>query len=116
MGAYAIDDGTRSGGFNLLVGMSLISPIDPKGSESPVYILGIESSCDDTSAAVLKDGMLLSNVTASQAVHEAYGGVVPELASRLISRMLFLSCMKPLSGQAFQRDSCLRWPLREVLA
>ena len=49
---------------------------------SPIYILGIESSCDDTSAAVLKDGVLLSNVTASQAVHEAYGGVVPELASR----------------------------------
>jgi N6-L-threonylcarbamoyladenine synthase len=47
-----------------------------------IYILGIESSCDDTSAAVLKDGILLSNVTASQAVHEAYGGVVPELASR----------------------------------
>ena len=45
-------------------------------------ILGIESSCDDTSAAVIKDGVLLSNVTASQAVHEAYGGVVPELASR----------------------------------
>lgn len=47
-----------------------------------IYILGIESSCDDTSAAVIKDGVLLSNVTASQAVHEAYGGVVPELASR----------------------------------
>ena len=47
-----------------------------------IYILGIESSCDDTSAAVLKNGILLSNVTASQAVHEAYGGVVPELASR----------------------------------
>lgn len=46
------------------------------------YILGIESSCDDTSAAVLRNGILLSNVTASQAVHEAYGGVVPELASR----------------------------------
>ena len=45
-------------------------------------ILGIESSCDDTSAAVIKDGYLLSNVIASQAVHEAYGGVVPELASR----------------------------------
>lgn len=45
-------------------------------------ILGIESSCDDTSAAVIKDGYLLSNVVASQAVHEAYGGVVPELASR----------------------------------
>lgn len=47
-----------------------------------IYILAIESSCDDTSAAVLRDGVLLSNVTASQAVHEAYGGVVPELASR----------------------------------
>lgn len=46
------------------------------------YILGIESSCDDTSAAVIRDGILLSNVTASQAVHEEYGGVVPELASR----------------------------------
>ncbi len=45
-------------------------------------ILGIESSCDDTSAAVIKDGMLLSNVIAGQKVHEAYGGVVPELASR----------------------------------
>lgn len=47
-----------------------------------IYILGIESSCDDTSAAVLKNGVLLSNVTASQEVHKAYGGVVPELASR----------------------------------
>ncbi len=46
------------------------------------YILGIESSCDDTSAAVLKDTVLLSNVMASQDVHRAYGGVVPELASR----------------------------------
>lgn len=47
-----------------------------------VTILGIESSCDDTSAAVIRDGMLLSNVIASQSVHEEYGGVVPELASR----------------------------------
>lgn len=45
-------------------------------------ILGIESSCDDTSAAVIRDGILLSNVIASQSVHEAFGGVVPELASR----------------------------------
>ena len=45
-------------------------------------ILGIESSCDDTSAAVLVGHKLLSNVIASQAVHTAYGGVVPELASR----------------------------------
>lgn len=47
-----------------------------------VTILGIESSCDDTSAAVVRDGVLASNVIASQSVHEEYGGVVPELASR----------------------------------
>jgi len=46
------------------------------------YILGIESSCDDTSAAVLRDTLLLSNVMASQEVHGKYWGVVPELASR----------------------------------
>ena len=45
-------------------------------------ILGIESSCDDTSAAVIRDGWLLSNVIASQDVDRAFGGVVPELASR----------------------------------
>lgn len=45
-------------------------------------ILGIESSCDDTSAAIISDGLLLSNVIASQSVHEEYGGVVPELAAR----------------------------------
>ena len=45
-------------------------------------ILGIESSCDDTSAAVITDGILRSNVIASQKVHEQFGGVVPELASR----------------------------------
>ncbi|MCH5229906.1 MAG: tRNA (adenosine(37)-N6)-threonylcarbamoyltransferase complex transferase subunit TsaD [Muribaculaceae bacterium] len=47
-----------------------------------INILGIESSCDDTSAAVISDGILLSNVIAGQKVHENYGGVVPELASR----------------------------------
>ena len=52
-----------------------------EGKERTV-ILGIESSCDDTSAAVISDGLLLSNVIASQKVHESYGGVVPELASR----------------------------------
>lgn len=47
-----------------------------------IYILGIESSCDDTSAAVLCNNRILSNVVANQSIHEAYGGVVPELASR----------------------------------
>lgn len=50
--------------------------------ENNITILSIESSCDDTSAAVIRDGLLLSNVTASQSVHEEFGGVVPELASR----------------------------------
>jgi N6-L-threonylcarbamoyladenine synthase len=48
----------------------------------PVYILAIESSCDDTSAAVICDGQVLTNKTATQEVHKTYGGVVPELASR----------------------------------
>ncbi|PIX10484.1 MAG: tRNA (adenosine(37)-N6)-threonylcarbamoyltransferase complex transferase subunit TsaD [Flavobacteriaceae bacterium CG_4_8_14_3_um_filter_34_10] len=47
-----------------------------------IYILGIESSCDDTAAAVLHNGKILSNVVATQKIHEEYGGVVPELASR----------------------------------
>ncbi|WP_095075016.1 tRNA (adenosine(37)-N6)-threonylcarbamoyltransferase complex transferase subunit TsaD [Tenacibaculum jejuense] len=51
-------------------------------SEKSIYILGIESSCDDTSAAVIHNGKVLSNVVANQEVHAKYGGVVPELASR----------------------------------
>ena len=52
------------------------------GENKPVTILGIESSCDDTSAAIVRDGILLSNRIANQDVHRTYGGVVPELASR----------------------------------
>ncbi|MBQ0049174.1 MAG: tRNA (adenosine(37)-N6)-threonylcarbamoyltransferase complex transferase subunit TsaD [Bacteroidales bacterium] len=63
-----------------------------------IYILGIESSCDDTSAAVIRNGVLLSNVTASQAVHEAYGGVVPELASRAHQQNIV-----PVVDQALKR-------------
>ena len=51
-------------------------------NQKPCYILAIESSCDDTAAAVLKNDAVLSNVIANQTIHEAYGGVVPELASR----------------------------------
>ncbi len=55
----------------------------PKPLENEtIYILAIESSCDDTSVAVLKNDIMLSNVVASQKIHEEYGGVVPELASR----------------------------------
>ena len=78
-----------------------------------IYILGIESSCDDTSAAVIKDGILLSNVIASQKVHENYGGVVPELASRahqenivpVVAEALRQACLKKeqLTAIAFTR-------------
>lgn len=74
-----------------------------------IYILGIESSCDDTSAAVLKNGVLLSNVTASQAVHEAYGGVVPELASRAHQQNVV-----PVVDQALQRAGIGRKQLSAI--
>lgn len=74
-----------------------------------VYILGIESSCDDTSAAVLRNGVLLSNVTASQAVHEAYGGVVPELASRAHQQNVV-----PVVDQAIRRAGITKEQLSAV--
>ena len=73
------------------------------------YILGIESSCDDTSAAVMKNGILLSNVTASQAVHEAYGGVVPELASRAHEQNIV-----PVVDQALKRAGVGREQLSAI--
>ncbi len=60
-------------------------------------ILGIESSCDDTSAAVIKDGVLYSNVIANQKVHQEYGGVVPELASRAHQQNIVPVVTKALS-------------------
>lgn len=74
-----------------------------------VYILGIESSCDDTSAAVLKNGVLLSNVTASQDVHMAYGGVVPELASRAHQQNVV-----PVVDQAIKRAGITKEMLSAV--
>ncbi len=63
-----------------------------------IYILGIESSCDDTSAAILCNGKVLSNVVASQKIHEQYGGVVPELASRAHQQNIV-----PVIDQAIKR-------------
>ena len=64
----------------------------------PEYLLGIESSCDDTSAAVIQDGYLLSNVIASQQVHKDFGGVVPELASLAHEQNIV-----PVVSQALQK-------------
>ena len=78
-------------------------------SMEDTYILGIESSCDDTSAAVMRNGILLSNVTASQAVHEAYGGVVPELASRAHEQNIV-----PVVDQALKRAGVGREQLSAI--
>lgn len=77
--------------------------------QKDIYILGIESSCDDTSAAVLKNGVLLSNVTASQDVHMAYGGVVPELASRAHQQNVV-----PVVDQAIKRAGITKEMLSAV--
>ena len=77
--------------------------------EKDIYILGIESSCDDTSAAVLKNGVILSNVTASQDVHRAYGGVVPEMASRAHQQNIV-----PVVDQAIKRAGITKEKLSAV--
>ncbi len=74
-----------------------------------IYILGIESSCDDTSAAVLQNDILLSNVTASQDVHKNYGGVVPELASRAHQQNIV-----PVVDQALKRANITKEDLSAV--
>ncbi len=73
------------------------------------YILAIESSCDDTSAAVMRGRVLLSNVTASQEVHRAYGGVVPELASRAHQQNIV-----PVVDQALQRAGVAKEQLSAI--
>lgn len=80
-----------------------------EGAGESVYILAIESSCDDTSAAVLRNEVLLSNVTASQAVHEAYGGVVPELASRAHQQNIV-----PVVDQALKRAGITKEQLSAI--
>jgi len=67
-------------------------------THNDIYILGIESTCDDTSASILKNSTILSNVIASQKIHEEYGGVVPELASRAHQKNLI-----PVVDSAFKK-------------
>lgn len=71
--------------------------------------MGIESSCDDTSAAVIKDGVLYSNVIASQAVHEAYGGVIPELASRAHQQNIV-----PVVSEAIKRAGMTKYDISAI--
>ncbi|AOW20253.1 tRNA (adenosine(37)-N6)-threonylcarbamoyltransferase complex transferase subunit TsaD [Urechidicola croceus] len=78
-------------------------------SEKSIYILGIESSCDDTSASVLRNGKVLSNVVANQEIHTAYGGVVPELASRAHQQNII-----PVVQQAIQRANIDKKELKAI--
>jgi len=78
-------------------------------SKKSIYILGIESSCDDTSAAVLCNGKVLSNVVANQEIHTAYGGVVPELASRAHQQNII-----PVVQQAIQRANIDKNQLKAI--
>jgi N6-L-threonylcarbamoyladenine synthase len=78
------------------------------GSQN-IYILGIESSCDDTAASVIYNGRVLSNVVASQKIHEAYGGVVPELASRAHQQNIV-----PVVHQALQQAKITKDQLSAV--
>jgi len=75
----------------------------------PKCILAIESSCDDTSAAVIREGSLLSNVTHTQEVHKNFGGVVPELASRS-----HLSAILPVIDEALRKANCAKEEIEAV--
>jgi N6-L-threonylcarbamoyladenine synthase len=76
-----------------------------------MHVLGIETSCDETSASVLHDGHVLSNVISSQLVHQKYGGVVPELASRAHQRLI-----GEVVGEALARAGVLKTDLNGVAA
>ena len=74
-----------------------------------IIILAIESSCDETSAAVIKNGIILSNIIATQKVHEKYGGVVPELASRAHQQQIL-----PVVSEALEQASVSKFDLTAV--
>jgi N6-L-threonylcarbamoyladenine synthase len=78
-------------------------------SRDPITILAIESSCDETSCAISRDGVILSNIIAGQAVHEQYGGVVPELASRA-----HLQHIVPVVDAALQQAGCTLSALKAI--
>jgi len=78
-------------------------------SSQNIYVLGIESSCDDTAASVIHNGKVLSNVVANQKIHEAYGGVVPELASRAHQQNIV-----PVVHQALQKANITKDQLSAI--
>src|SRR5512140_2373737 len=75
-----------------------------RGGGGPLIVLGIETSCDETSAAVVVDGQVRSNIISSQLVHRTYGGVVPELASRAHQRLIIQVVDEALGQAGVQRN------------
>ena len=73
-------------------------------SKKPCYILGIESSCDETSAAVLKDDRVLSNIIANQEIHKKFNGVVPELASREHQKNIIPVVIEALNKASIEKN------------
>ncbi len=73
-------------------------------SAKPLILLGIESSCDDTSAAIIKDTIILSNVVAGQDIHTKYGGVVPELASRAHQQNIIPVVQQAIAQAGIQKE------------
>src|ERR1700749_1762389 len=80
-----------------------------KRAGEPITILAIESSCDETSCAICRDGVILSNIIAGQAVHEQYGGVVPELASRA-----HMQNIVPVVDAALKKADCTLSSLQAI--
>ncbi|MDO7171229.1 tRNA (adenosine(37)-N6)-threonylcarbamoyltransferase complex transferase subunit TsaD [Mariniflexile sp. AS56] len=78
-------------------------------AEQNIYILGIESSCDDTAASVIENGRILSNIVANQKIHEEYGGVVPELASRAHQQNIV-----PVVAQALKKANITKDQLHAI--
>lgn len=89
--------------------MGPVTDVEPTSSARPVTILAIESSCDETSCAISRDGVILANIIAGQAVHEQYGGVVPELASRA-----HMQNIVPVVDAAIKKADCAMTELNAI--
>ena len=90
--------------FDIFVLQSVKSQLYHSACTMSIYILGIESSCDDTSAAVIRDRKILANLIANQHIHKDYGGVVPELASRAHQQHIIPVIAKALSQANIQKN------------
>src|ERR1043165_3272876 len=99
----------RSNALPVIHQFCALGPTNQLVNQSPVNLLAIESSCDETSAAIVRDGIVLSNIIATQKVHAQYGGVVPELASRA-----HMSNIVPVVDAALKQAGVARTDIKAV--